>query len=553
MGKVKVAVYTRVSTTHKDQLTSFENQADYYRKYCDRKGYNLFNLYADKGLSATSPKRKRFLDMLEDSGLDVNKNPNTGKLTFDISSREPKFKYIICKDPSRFARNIDAMSIAKMLEEKKVYLVFENADFTTEMSDWEMRLSMMLVFTQQESLDRSKKVSWSYLQRADKGIFHMSRPLYGYVYDEESKGYVINEDEAIIIRKIFDMYVNKNMGCRIIADELRNKNIPTRSGIDWRADAIRRIVTNEKYKGQLVANRYGKTSVTSSNRRIIKDRSEWIVKDDVIPAIVDKELFDKVDILMKDRTNQNGNKNKYGAKIVQNVFHQKIQCGKCGSDFIRVSGSKVRGGEKITEYNYFCKNRRHYKSCDMRGISHGVLMRLMDKFMEGELHELININMNKEKKYSAMIFEELNNKRENAEKIISEIDEKIEKLENEINSLVKGFLSGNQDKTVVDIMSEQVKKLGEDKKQLESEKLQYDLLEIEKVEDEMKGKLLQMEKLSKKKTFTFDETLNQIISITKTKSREVEVSIQAPTVIIYALQGGDLATQYTQKFFKYPY
>src|SRR4051812_13455769 len=99
-----VAVYTRISTKHEEQLTSMENQKKVYSEYCVKNGYNLVKLYSDEGLSATSPKRREYLEMIRDAGLDYFTDKDSNEiLYFKESNREPKFEMIITKDVSRFA------------------------------------------------------------------------------------------------------------------------------------------------------------------------------------------------------------------------------------------------------------------------------------------------------------------------------------------------------------------------------------------------------------------------------------------------------------------
>lgn len=84
---MRVACYCRVSTNKDEQLDSLENQVEFFSDLCREKGYELYRIYADEGISGRSTlKRKEFLRMMEDA-------------------RAGKFSAILVKDVSRLARN----------------------------------------------------------------------------------------------------------------------------------------------------------------------------------------------------------------------------------------------------------------------------------------------------------------------------------------------------------------------------------------------------------------------------------------------------------------
>lgn len=131
MGKLRAALYARVSTDMEAQKSSIEAQTDVDHDYFQKNNYELVKIYADVGESATSANRTEFLKLLHDSGLDWERG--TGQeIIFEVNEdREPLFDWIVVKDVSRFTRNIDSMNTMKKLVENNVHINFVDSGFTT--------------------------------------------------------------------------------------------------------------------------------------------------------------------------------------------------------------------------------------------------------------------------------------------------------------------------------------------------------------------------------------------------------------------------------------
>ncbi|WP_394137395.1 recombinase family protein [Cytobacillus oceanisediminis] len=509
-----VAVYTRVSTKHEEQISSLENQKRHYEEYCKNHSYTLVKLYSDEGLSATSPNRKEFLNMMTDAGLDYEKDKDSSEiLYFKASKREPKFNLIITKDVSRFSRNLDANSLVKKLRDKGVYILFENAGFSTQDKDYELRLGLLLTFSQQESIDRSNKVSFAYKHRSKQGIFHMTKNLYGYKYDPTTKEVSIVEDEAVIVRKMFEMYIEGN-GVRNISNFLNENNIRTQNGKEWVGGNVRRLLRNEKYIGRVILNRYKNADVTSGNKgRSKRPENEWIIKEDAIPAIIDMNTWNKAQEIMQQRVNLTNPNSLTGTKKVKNIFYGKLFCGKCGKQFVRLSAKKTRkSGEVVTEINYCCANRRQRKSCNNKMISHKVLeQRIIDFGKYGLLSELetskqlllkltnIQINLLLSKQRVSL------RQTDAIKKQISDIDTQLDKL---VMALV------DSDSSVTSVIKRKMSELEDKRISLNNKILEYDSVTLENEVQELKKTVGLLTNLEIKDEYTFDETLKYLGKIT---------------------------------------
>ena len=195
--KIRVAAYCRVSTEQDEQLNSFENQVTYYTEYINRNpNYELAGIYADEGISGTSTKRReQFNRMIADC--------EAGKIDL-----------IVTKAVTRFARNVvDAISTVRKLKQLSppVGVYFETERINTLDTTSETYLGLISLFAQGESESKSESLKWSYIRRWKRGTgIYPTWSLLGYEVDDEGH-WVIVENEAELIRVIYDMYLNMEM------------------------------------------------------------------------------------------------------------------------------------------------------------------------------------------------------------------------------------------------------------------------------------------------------------------------------------------------------
>ena len=293
MAKKRVAAYCRVSTNSDDQENSFENQKSYFeRKYKDNPDYTLYDIYADKGITGTTlQKRPDFNRMLTDAGLDI---VNGYKII-----AKPKFDLIVTKNTSRFARNVSVDVILKALVQNHVYVYFLDLDKSTENPRDITYIQIFLTFDEQESRDKSKKVLFGLEESIKKGNIHTNGRLFGYKYYPRPENRLeIIENEAEIVRLIFDLYVNKGMGFYRIGNYLKQNNIQTRSGKDFSERGLRLIITNEAYTGRGVRKKYTEGYVFNKHNR--RETGNAVIFDtDKIPAIIDMQTFEKAQEILQ--------------------------------------------------------------------------------------------------------------------------------------------------------------------------------------------------------------------------------------------------------------
>ncbi|KQX69207.1 recombinase family protein [Paenibacillus sp. Root444D2] len=382
--KTKVAAYCRVSTSSQDQDLSFDSQQRFFREEIGNKDsfkdYELIHIYADRGLTATKFKREQFLQMLYDGGVDVSyPSKSKKKIHFEASmKREPKFNRILVTNLSRFARDILAIDPLRELKSKGVFIDFLDCNKSTENDGDMFYIELMMTFAANDSRDKSQKLKAGLSKTAKWGSLFAAHRLYGYDYFEGEKRLEINEGEAEVVRLIYHLYVNEGYGFRRIINHLESKLIFTRNGKPFSINAIKHIVSNEKYCGTLVRNKWDSGAVFNKHYAKVKPETEWEVHEDVVPTIISKELFESAKQLRFDKgTEQRGVYKGIGE------FSGLIICNKCGAAYVRNSD---RG--KIL-FNCGTKKSKGVQACDAPNLYEDVLEWAIEHFIGNGIEETI--------------------------------------------------------------------------------------------------------------------------------------------------------------------
>lgn len=284
---LKVTYYARVSTDKYEQLNSLENQVTYYENYIkENSKWTFVEGYIDEGISGTSTnKRDSFKRMIRDG-------------------KNGKFNLIITKEISRFARDtLDSISYTRKLLEYGVGVFFQYDHINTFNSDSELRLTIMASIAQEEVRKLSERVKFGFQRSIESGKVLGNDFIWGYKKDKCKL--VIVEEEAEIIRKIFDMYVNEHLGMRSIGNKLADEGILNKNGKPFQQGTIKYILTNPKYKGYYCGN---KTRVIDyhTKQRVNIDEDDWKIYEDNInvPPIVSEYIWNKAQEIVKSRSDR---------------------------------------------------------------------------------------------------------------------------------------------------------------------------------------------------------------------------------------------------------
>ncbi len=285
----RAAAYARVSTDHDDQQTSYAAQVAYYTSYIKSRDDLIFvKVYTDEGVTGTSTAhRNGFKQMMNDA--------LSGKIDL-----------IITKSVSRFARNtVDLLSSIRLLKEHGVECFFEKENIRTFDARGELLLSIMASIAQEESRSISENCKWGQRKRFADGKFSVPfKRFLGYDRGEDG-GLVINEEQAAVVRRIYEMFLGGATPYGI-AKKLTEDNIPTPGGKKiWSRTVVKNILTNEKYKGDALLQKvFTVDYLTKRKKKNEGEISQFYVEGSHEP-IIPPEIFDEVQAEFERRKNDN--------------------------------------------------------------------------------------------------------------------------------------------------------------------------------------------------------------------------------------------------------
>lgn len=447
---MNIAAYCRVSTDKSDQLNSLETQKEFFLEYTKRTGDNLIKLYADEGISGTKIKnRKEFQRMLADAE----------KGLFDM---------VVVKDISRFARNtVDLLQSVRKLKSLGIETQFLTANMTS-MGNSEFVLTIFGALAQEESANTSKRIKFGKKMNAEKG--RVPNIVFG--YDKTIGDYFnlsINENEAMAIRQIFQWYTEEGYGGSKIANMLNERGIKTKRGNNWSQNSVCRILTNEIYTGKIIN---GKEEIADflTGQRKEKDESEWFVTIRPELRIIEDEVFDKAQDILKGRHDSfkithERQSNKY-------LFSTLIKCKECGWSFRRTvrqykntyvrwvcSGHNGKGADScpnavtVDEEELIQALQEYFQ--EILGKKKKVINYVIKEFQRVykakdeniEYEKQLNAELNKlrksREKYMDMYTDDLISREELNEKI-GGMRKEIERLENELKMVSYHLTKGEQ-------------------------------------------------------------------------------------------------------------
>ena len=325
----RVAAYCRVSTDKDAQKESLENQMEAFQlRLEEHADWDLVGIYADEGLSGTSVKhRVKFLQMIEDCKAGM-------------------IDYIITKSVSRFARNtVDTLSTVRDLKEYGVYVYFEKENIDTSDSVSEMVLTIMASFAQEESRSISENVKWGIRKRFEAGI-EAKVPLYGF-YHTKDASFQINEEEAVIVREVFERFVHGEMPLSILRD-MSKRGVRPPAGDSWKRLQIDRMIRNEKYAGDSILQKtYIEDHLTHKQVRNTDEKLPKYYVQDAHEAIVDRHIYEQAQKIFELRRVSNGNSTyPYG---------DMLKCPHCGKTLQHGSLNRFyRNGKRIQNGGWGC-------------------------------------------------------------------------------------------------------------------------------------------------------------------------------------------------------
>lgn len=337
---LRVTFYARVSTDQDEQINSLENQVQYYTELIQRKpNWKFVPGYVDEGISGGSTKKRdNFNRMIRDAKAGM-------------------FDFIITKEISRFSRStLDSIKYTQELLDYNMGVFFQNDNINTLDTDSEFRLVIMAGVAQDEIRKLSERLKFGFRQAIKNGHVLGNDKLYG--YDKKDCVLTVNEEEAEIIRIIFDLYGNQRLGTRTISKRLMELGYTSREGNAFNTLTIRHILKNPKYKGWYCGNKSQSVDYRTK-RNILLDESEWVTyPDPSIPAIVSEELWNRANVLYKRRREEMKSHSSGISFHKRYPYSAKIYCEEHGTTFHRQVIQTKKGQQEVWQCKVYRSHGR---------------------------------------------------------------------------------------------------------------------------------------------------------------------------------------------------
>lgn len=326
-----IGIYARVST--EEQAKSGFSLKDQIRECQKKAGTDNYKQYIDQGISG------EFLD-----------RPALSQLRQDV--RDGLITKVVCLDPDRLSRKLmHQLLITEEFDRKGIQLVFVNGEYART-PEGQLFYSMRGAIAEFEKAKINERMSRGRREKARQGRVLRDFQVYGYNYDKENEQMVINEEEAAIVRLIFDLFTKpgKVQGMNGIALYLTKEGILTKRGKGvWHRQVVRQILMNEAYIGEFYQNRWntegmlGNKHKSKEERVPMKERprEEWILIP--CPSIIEQEQFEYAQKLLQDSRRRWA---KTG--LHEYLLSGLLRCANCGNT---MTGRRAKNwGKYVYEY-----------------------------------------------------------------------------------------------------------------------------------------------------------------------------------------------------------
>lgn len=380
----RAGAYLRLSIEDKKgnvESISIANQRAFVKEYALKNNIEIYDYYVDDGCSGGNFDRPGFKRLINDIENGI-------------------INCVITKDMSRLGREFIETGnyVFKYFPEHDIrYIaILDNYD-TLNPNGSEDMLPFKAVINDMYLKDISKKIKSVRHDMMKNGDFVSGTVPYGYKRSEEnSKKLVIDEYAAPIVSKIFEMKDNgktEGMIARYLTEQgilppdvyrgkrLKRTTITTNL---WKASTVKHLLQNENYIGTLIQGKYEKVSLKSKKKRLLP-KNKWIVKKNAIPALISKELFERVNS-PKRKSNVRYRKYEYLLKGL-------VVCADCGCT-MSVRRVKKQTDSEIVTPIYLCRayaayrngvcSMHYYREEDLNNIVLGQIRTILLKYSKVE-------------------------------------------------------------------------------------------------------------------------------------------------------------------------
>ncbi|PTH34751.1 recombinase RecB [Staphylococcus arlettae] len=358
MKKKRIGAYIRVSTERQVEGYSIDGQITQIEQFCQFNGYDLVDIYADRGISGKSMNRPALQRMLQDA-------------------KNGKLDCVIVYKINRLARNTsDLLTIVEELHRQNVEFFSLSERMEVKNSTGKLLLNILASFSEFERNTILENIYTGQHQRALEGYYQGNLPLGYNNIPDNKKDLMINQHEANIVKYIFESYA-KGHGYRKIANALNHKGYVTKKGNPFSISAVTYILSNPFYIGKIQFAKY--KDWNDKRRKGLNDKP--VIAEGKHSPIIGKDLWDKVQA-RKKQVSKKPQVHGKGTNLLTGI----IFCEKCGAAYAASNTTNtLKDGTKKRIRYYSCSNFRNKgsKVCSANSVRADVIEKyVMDQILE---------------------------------------------------------------------------------------------------------------------------------------------------------------------------
>lgn len=346
---METGIYVRVSTEEQAQEGySIRAQQEKLKDYAKIKEWSIYKIYADEGIS----------------GKNIKDRPAINELINDVKNN--KIKNVVVFKIDRLTRNtVDLIQLVDLFNKYDCRFNSLMESIDTQTASGRMFLKIIGTFAEFERENIAERVQIGFERRAKEGYSTCSfTPSYGYNREKGEKIQTVNEEEAKIVKEIFDMFVNQNISITCIAKKLNLRRVPSKKGKYWCSTTVRDVLINTNYIGMV---RYG-----------LNEKKRHFEIEGKHTPIISTELFEQAQRLLKRVQKINYTKK----PREETYFCGFLYCGKCGKKMTSHTNIRVRAnGSKYLKIDYRCV-QNYLKICDEPSIAHNKVEKAFTEYIK---------------------------------------------------------------------------------------------------------------------------------------------------------------------------
>ena len=453
------AIYIRLSKEDRDKINeeseSIQNQRMILDTYAANQGWQIYDHYIDEDWSGSDRGRPEFHRMINDA-------------------QNGKFNIVLVKTQSRFARDSKYIEdyIHNLFMEKDIRFVSVVDNIDTNQVGSKLNSRVHAIFDEEQLDLLSSNIRKSFEEKSRQGQFFGSMPPYGYKKDPDDKNHlIIDEEAAKAVRIIFEMtaaghtYIaiakHLNDNGYLIPSEYKKQHGYNVNGMydrhmklgKWTRDMVRTFITNEVYRGTIVNHKSTVINFRTKKKRNLPKECHVKVHD-MHEAIIDEELWNKVQEIRKSRRRA-GN----GSNGVKHPLSSKVFCEKCGAKMYKCKSGGI-------EY-FRCYRASSTSECDNhKRIRLDTLESLVVNEINSILAQYINGDyLNK----NVVITNRLESQLSDCIRRKSELEKSVENTRLNLKKLLKAYTDNVVERSIYEeVQSDYLKEKDEILKQIKS-------------------------------------------------------------------------------------